>query len=130
MSCLFNSINYFIKADNGEDVRQCICNYLDNNYPVMENMETRSVLISEDPSGNYVNHMRNSCTMGGAIEIQAACNIWKLKIIVINNRGDSSDKKFIEFVPIINKGKILRTIHLSWTGNHYDPVIVQDNNNV
>ena len=62
--------------------------------------------------------MRNTSTWGGAIEIQAACNIWKYKIIV-NNHRDSKHSK-IEFMPVSKN--IENTIELQWTGGHYEPI--------
>jgi len=38
--------------------------------------------------------------MGGAIEIQSACNIWNLRIIVLNNRNNENTN--IEFLPLNN----------------------------
>lgn len=57
-------------------------------------------------------------TIGGAIEIQAACNIWNLQIIVINIRD--KNKSNIEFIPIHNN--ISKKIYLEWSGGHYEPV--------
>ena len=63
--------------------------------------------------------MRLQSTWGGAIEIQAACNIWNLSIIVKDIRSNPS--KNIEFIPISNE--FSKTIHITWSGGHYEPVI-------
>lgn len=54
----------------------------------------------------------------GAIEIQCACNIWNVRIIVLNNRDCKN--RSIEFIQL--SGQYDRTIYLEWTGGHYEPV--------
>ena len=55
---------------------------------------------------------------GGAIEIQCACNIWNVRIIVLNNRDCKN--RSIEFIQL--SAQYDRTIYLEWTGGHYEPV--------
>jgi hypothetical protein len=62
--------------------------------------------------------MRNTSTWGGAIEIQAACNLYNVNITVRNYRDNNG--KNIEFLPVTNQAS--RTIELEWTGGHYEPV--------
>ena len=98
MSCLFNSLSYFINDKSSKDIRNIICDYLENN--------------------NYIKNMRQTSTWGGAIEIQCACNIWNLKIIVHNIRERNA--KNIEFIPLNrNFNKI---IEITWNGGHYEPI--------
>ena len=114
MSCLFNSLSYFIN-ETSFDIRQRICDYLQNNGKIIDGLDTVYILHMEIP--NYVMHMRNMSTWGGAIEIQAACNIWNLRIIVKDIR--TNERKEIEFVPI--NGSIEKTIKIEWSGGHYEP---------
>uniref|UniRef100_A0A6C0JXL8 OTU domain-containing protein n=1 Tax=viral metagenome TaxID=1070528 RepID=A0A6C0JXL8_9ZZZZ len=116
MSCLFNSLSYFIH-DNSYNIRQKICNYLEENKPIIEGLDTRFILNLENP--NYIQDMRNISTWGGAIEIQAACNIWNAKIIVLDIR--TPGKTEIEFIPLntSNAGNLYR---LEWSGGHYEPI--------
>jgi hypothetical protein len=116
MSCLFNSLSYFINDDSFK-IRQTICDYLEQNKQIIDGIETKEILIYENT--NYVQHMRNICTWGGAVEIQCACNIWNLRIFVINNRDPGN--RLIEFIPL--SGKYEKTIYLDWTGGHYEPNI-------
>ena len=119
MSCLFNSISYFIKDVSSQKIRDKICDYLESNKPIIEGIETKDILDLD--RSNYISSMRQSSTWGGAIEIQAACNIWKLSIIVQNKRNVSGGKKSsIEFLPVSGNPKY--TIELEWTGGHYEPV--------
>ena len=86
------------------------------NNPIIDGLDTLFILNLENP--NYIEHMRKMSTWGGAIEIQCACNIWKSKIIVKDIRRGSH--KNIEFVPL--HSEIEKTIHLEWSGGHYEPV--------
>lgn len=138
MSCLFNSLSYFIPLDS-YTIRQQICNYLESNNPIIEDMETKIVLSFEyygygksnenhdNNSKLYISSMRKPNTWGGAIEIQAACNIWNYRIIVLNYRDFTSNiqnniENTIEFVPL--HGRIDKTIRIEWNGGHYEPVRV------
>ena len=128
MSCLFNSMSHFIKEEWGPiGIRQRICDYLEQNLPILDGMETRDVLQLESPSSkNYIAKMRHASTWGGAIEIQCACNIWNARIIVhdIRNRrcNNNCNNNKIEFLPLkssTNPSSI--EFHLEWSGGHYEP---------
>lgn len=115
MSCLFNSLSYFIK-DNSFNIRQKICDYIEQNKPLIDGIETKDIIKYE--GNNYIKNMRNTSTWGGAIEIQSACNIWNCKIIVHNKRDIKNT--LIEFIPITNI--ITNTLEIEWTGGHYEPI--------
>jgi hypothetical protein len=118
MSCLFNSLGYFIN-ENSYDIRQKICDYLQQNLPIIEGIETSKILeIDNNSASNYITSMRSTTTLGGAIEIQAACNIWRICINVRNDRDQI--KKPIQFIPINNQYE--KSIHIYWTGGHYEPI--------
>ena len=137
MSCLFNSMSHFIKEDWGpHGIRQRICDYLQNNLPILDGMETRDVLQLEAPSSeHYISNMRKSSTWGGAIEIQCACNIWNARIIVHDmrfgnkNNNSKNDRNInnnnkIEFLPLrINIDSTIPPLEfeLEWSGGHYEP---------
>ena len=120
MSCLFNSLEYFIPSLTPLEIRHQICDYLSQNKPVIEGLDTREMLSLIHARGdeNYIEEMRNSSTWGTAIEIQAACNIWRTAIIVINIRDNPSTK--IKFLPVNSAAQ--STISVSWSGNHYEPL--------
>lgn len=115
MSCLFNSLSYFINIDS-YTIRQLICNYLQENKPIIDGLSTDIILEYEN--NNYISNMRQTSTWGGAIEIQCACNIWKTRIIVKNYRDSVNTN--IEFIPL--SGNYEKTINIYWTGGHYEPV--------
>uniref|UniRef100_A0A6C0E579 OTU domain-containing protein n=1 Tax=viral metagenome TaxID=1070528 RepID=A0A6C0E579_9ZZZZ len=115
MSCLFDSISYFLRI-NSFETRQKICDYLEANNEIMSGLDTKLLLQLEDP--NYISKMRRTTTWGGAIEIKAASNIWNIKIIVYIDRIHN---KKIEFIPI--SGYYIGSIGIEWQGNHYVPIV-------
>jgi hypothetical protein len=115
MSCLFNSLSYFIKEDSYY-IRHQICKYLENNFIIIKDLDTKYVLDLD--SVDYIQNMKNISTWGGAIEIQVACNIWKLRIIV-NDIQNYRENNKIEFIPINNIYE--KTIELYWNESHYEP---------
>lgn len=117
MSCLFNSLSYFLHLPSFE-IRQKICDYLESNKEIMEGIETKSILDLEGGFTRYITNMRSMHTWGGAIEIQVACNIWSAKIYVKCRRAN--ENSMIEFLPL--SGNIEREFSLEWTGGHYEPV--------
>jgi hypothetical protein len=118
MSCLFNSLHFFIPSLSPQQIRNKICDYLEQNNPVIDGIETSVLLSLDGTPEQYISNMRSPSTWGGAIEIQAACNIWRTGIIVENRRG--SENSDIEFIPV--RGAAQSTISVQWTGGHYDPV--------
>ena len=118
MSCLFNSMSYFIPMSS-DKIRSEICGYLAENRPLVDGIETRKIL-EMDGGNNYINKMRSPSTWGGAIEIQAACNLWELRIIVRNICRRYQKQNNIEFLPVSSSVK--QTIELEWSGGHYEPV--------
>jgi OTU-like cysteine protease len=118
MSCLFDSLSFFFKI-NSDETRQKICNYLERNEKIIDEMETHFILSLDGLSSDeYIKNMRLTNTWGGAIEIQAACNLWNIKIVVHNKRNIPNTA--IEFLPIKSKYSVV--INLEWTGNHYKPL--------
>ena len=119
MSCLFNSLQYFITEYNSYKIRQKICDYLQDNRPIIDGLDTKFILeLEQNNTTKYIQTMRNTWCWGGAIEIQAACNIWKLRIIVNNHRNFGAPD--IEFIPV--NSVYDKTIHIYWNGGHYEPI--------
>jgi hypothetical protein len=114
MSCLFDSLSFFLKKDSYE-IRQIICDYLENNNKIHEDLETKFILQLEDP--NYIEKMRKPETWGGSNEISACCNIWKLKILVFTNIEKNQKIEFLPLDTIYNN-----VIALFWSNDHYEPV--------
>jgi hypothetical protein len=122
MSCLFNSFSRLLGEDP-QAIRNRICDYLAAGQPIIEGIPTKTILDSDRP--NYITHMRNPSVWGGAIEIQAACNIWKAKVIVENRRDRAvTAAQPIEFVPV--NAQVTKIMRIYWTGGHYEPISVTD----
>jgi len=124
MSCLFNSLSRFIVPQTDpQAIRQRICDYLQANSPIIDGMATHDVLQldSSTPSDHYISAMRSPSTWGGAIEIQAACNIWNARIVVHDVRRQEQEQKSIEFLPVATNATD-KTFQLEWSGGHYEPV--------
>ena len=102
----------------------------ENNKKIVKTKKLKNIVINENHDNNsklYISSMRKPNTWGGAIEIQAACNIWNYRIIVLNYRDFTSNiqnniENTIEFVPL--HGRIDKTIRIEWNGGHYEPVRV------
>lgn len=114
MSCLFKSIGKLIQLET-QTVRHIICNYLEKNGLIMEDMETKDILQMEND--NYIKNMRQNSTWGGAIEIQAACNIWRLIVKV----HDCRQNEIMTFYPVTETQSIRYKLYICWSGNHYTP---------
>ena len=126
MSCLFNSLSHFIEQTDPQAIRQRICDYLQANSPIIDGMATHDVLqLDSLNSDQYIGAMRSPCTWGGAIEIQAACNIWNARIVVHDIRGHGQEQKSIEFLPVSANATNAtdKTFELEWSGGHYEPII-------
>ena len=62
MSCLFNSLNHFIREGSYE-IRQKICNYLQQNKQIIDGLSTSNILEIEDSSAEkYISNMRLKST--------------------------------------------------------------------
>lgn len=128
MSCLFHSLGHLLELPE-DRTRQSICDYLSAGGPIIDGMTTAEVLQLECSDMNrtdatnstkyYINRMRMSRTWGGAIEIQAAVNLWNVRVIV-ENRRDLQNPRLLEFVPLSTSPET--TLLIYWTGCHYEPV--------
>lgn len=117
MSCLFDSMRILLGLElSSTQIRQQICDYLEAGGLLIEGLDTIDLLKTENPS--YVEHMRSESTMGGAIELQAACSIWNLRIVVKTTQSE------IEFLPVQTKpDQPLRSICMRWHQAHYEPIV-------
>ena len=122
MSCLFNSLSHFIPQTEAQAIRQRICDYLQANSPIIDGMTTHDVLqLDSASSDQYIGAMRKLSTWGGAIEIQAACNIWNARILVHDIRRSHGHGQAIEFLPVA-ADETYQTFELEWSGGHYEPL--------
>ena len=120
MSCLFDSLSSFLTDINSTQLRHLVTQYLstDPSFFQEDSQKLSDVLGVDDVQlGDYVANMANSHTWGGAIEIRAFCEMFQTRVLVeIHGRR-------IEFLP---KEEPRFTIHLHYTGNHYEPISISD----
>ena len=81
-------------------------------------LDTEIILSLDNSKSEYITQMRDQTTWGGAIEIQAACNLWNVRILVHNIKY-SHNINIIEFLPI-NNTNYKGTINITWNGTHYE----------
>ena len=117
MSCLFDSLSRFIESKdiNGTFLRKIICDYLATNPSLLLDAEELKTIVFIETGltvDEYINLMRNPSTFGGAIEIRAFTQLFKLNVCV----KSVPNNKRIEFI----ENAQYRWCVLSWTGNHYD----------
>lgn len=122
MSCLFDSLSYFIDG-TPDELRQYIADYLEDGGEIIDGMDTSTVLALDTDHGNgdpasYIRKMRRSSTWGGGVELIAASTIWDLKILVHNIRD--RDGEVIEFLPL--NAAPVGEIALEWNGSHYTAI--------
>ena len=119
MSCLFNSLSYFIKQISSDQLRNIICDYLLSNPNLFDVVDAKNA--TEWESGmdldQYVSKMRNTTTWGGGIEIKAFCQIFNLYVVVYLNTGIQ-----VEFSPNFPNEQT-QSIKINYNGNHYEPII-------
>ena len=115
MSCLFNSLSYFVPNIKSIDLRHTICEYLKYNPKLLDDIDAKDVIDWENGCdlNTYISNMENPSTWGGAIEIKCFCDIFNIKVIV-----HFVDRQ-IEFVPKNNKTTWV--VELDYTGGHYEP---------
>jgi hypothetical protein len=118
MSCLFQSLSYFIKNLDENQLRKEICDYLEKNPKIFEDFQLNELTIITDNMNlsQYISHMRNPSTWGSALELKCFCNIYNVVVIVhYRNRQ-------IEFLPNSNTNNPIGKINIGYTGNHYFPI--------
>ena len=117
MSCLFNSLGKLVGQDPTE-LRRKICHYLETHPGLWEGESIETIIgwTSDMKLADYVAAMRLTSTWGGALEIRCFTEMTKCRVIVHN----LIDGKTIEFVPSGPALRPRRTLHITWTGSHYE----------
>ena len=116
MSCLFQAFSHFVPDDSPDLIRQKVCNFLALNRR-LGNRDARTyvVWLSGEDLDAYVANMRRESTWGGAIEIQAFCELYDVHVTSIDLRtGDT-----MEYQPSGSSQGLRITI--TWNGGHYEP---------
>lgn len=100
MSCLFNSLSAFVSV-SPQKLRDEICDYIEANPTSLLPGLDEKILLGTDMN-RYVAAMRQPGTWGGAIEIQAFCQLYDAEVHVTNLRGSDLPRR-----PQAQKGKII-----------------------
>jgi len=119
MSCLFNSLSYFLDNMNGSQLRRIIVDNMSRDPIIIEPELKVSDIIEYEFRNmtltNYIKKMSSSNEWGGAVEIKVFCELFHYKVNVIVLRT----KKTIEFIP---ENNVKREITITWNGSHYEPI--------
>ena len=117
MSCLFDSLSKFTDGMPSDILRNHICDYLQLNPTLMDNLRAEDVIKHEVGMTlkHYVANMRLSSTMGGATEIRSFTKLFK-KNVLVKSLPNGKNIEFIEKPRYSWCGLI-------WTGGHFDPIL-------
>jgi hypothetical protein len=114
-------------------LRKTICDYISTNPKILDNYRVSETIWETDISlDDYVQNMRNPSTWGGALEITAFCNIYKMDVVVHHTLTDKiTEFKSLNTQKIKTPQGLLYTIqlHLIYNGNHYEPKTIIKNFN-
>lgn len=82
-------------------------------------METENISIED-----YVRQMRSNATWGGAIEIKAFCDMYKVNVLVKNIRNENRDPNIPDSIEFLcNDTNINRWVEITWNGGHFEPIL-------
>jgi len=117
MSCLFNSLG----AHTGESasvVRSKIVEFMQTNPALGSDISTTNAIEWESGKSvnDYLQHMKQPSTWGGAIEISAFVQLYKTNVCVHNVRDTNT--RLMRFV-----GDSSRCVSISWNGSHFEPIL-------
>lgn len=117
MSCLFDSLAYFVNTDCNI-LRNAICDYLKTNPKILDNIDTQNVILWENGKtlDEYISCMRNTSTWGGGIEIKCFCEMFNLCVLV-----HFRDKNIVFLPNGNNPNNPNNPIELIYNGGHYEP---------
>ena len=117
MSCLFESLSYFVPETDAQLLREVICDYLETDPVLYDDVKVSYLLDdNETPSdlSEYVKEMRNPETWGSALEIECFCRLYKVCVEVV---GAVKKQRFGAEYQNLSSFKIL------WDGGHYEPIL-------
>ena len=125
MACLFISLAHFIQNMNERQLRDIICNYLAGDPKIYDDLSVSESIWENISINEYVENMRNDSVWGGSLEIKAFCDIFHINVI-LHYTQNSNTTTFISSTP--NENQTI-TIHLTYNGNHFEPLSLDHNIN-
>ena len=83
MSCLYRALAHFVPGVATEQLRGMLCEYLSND-PVLGGSKASEMVPWETGMSlqQYVQRMKNMGQWGGAIEIKAFCDLFRMNVKV------------------------------------------------
>lgn len=113
-SCLFSSVGYLLDHNNFSETTKLQYRQLLSNHLESITIEEATLGMSKD---NYIEHIQNPSTWGGAIELKLFSDMFQIEIASIDvqsNRVDifGQDKKYPQ------------RIYVVYNGVHYDPLVM------
>lgn len=116
MSCLFDSLSYYVTNMDGKKLRKVIVDFLLED-PILIDPDVRlsKILETENKTlSSYGQKMKLDHVWGGAIEIKAFCEKFGISVYVYV----ISTNDIIKFVPSQQKFE-KKYIKLMWNGTHF-----------
>lgn len=121
MSCLFRSLAVFVCGTDEDALRQILCDYLEKNPMIVDDLSLRDVLLVEGVGADdYVRSMRHRSTWGGAIEIKAFCEVYQVGVVV---RVRQTGKEILFRPSSAASATRINAVVIEWQGAHYEPVL-------
>jgi hypothetical protein len=123
MSCLFEALAAGIPGQNSAILREKICDYLESNLPLIEGLDTASVLLLESIElhglqNSYIPKMRLHSTWGGGVEIAAFCRIFPASVTV-ETLGIPGNQQTLCPMHFVFCSHPQWNLTLNWRDNHY-----------
>ena len=116
MSCLFDSLSFAVGI-NPLNLRLIICNYLENNPALVDDLKLSAILKATESLSltEYTRKMSNESTWGSALELKSFCDIFSMSVQVhVTYTGQ-------EFTIVCSNPKPRKLVHIYYNGSHYEP---------
>ena len=117
MSCLFRSLAPAVGLSPGA-LRKRIVDYIRTDPPLLDNIKATDIVKWTEGKDlhSYTNQMYSQSTWGGAIEIRAYCELFRVAVCV----HVLYTRKTFMVEP--STTTILKTVHINYNGSHFEPM--------
>lgn len=118
MSCLFNSLAPAVGL-NPQILRKTIAAYLKTDPKLLDDISAKDIVEWTEGRSlhDYADNMSRPEVWGGAIEIRAFCELFRMDVTV---HVLYTKKEFT-----VETSKVpTRTVHISYTGSHFEPLYI------
>jgi len=116
-------LSAFVDSVSENELRQIICNYLEKNPKIMDDLSLKDILhIDGMDTAEYVRNMRHSSTWGGALEIKAFAEIYQVGVVV---RVRQTGRDIVFKPSSMQNATCLNAVMIEWQGVHYEPIFTK-----